>query len=74
MEVIARLQDRALCAEMSGCEIPVRWLSRWLSRWPGAGINPVEAGRGRRLAPSAAFFNTGHPGPACFGVVVCLWS
>src|SRR5215475_996327 len=53
-------------------EIPVRPLSRW----PGAGINRVEAGRARRLVPSAAFFNTGATWPgfgaACVGVAVGL--
>jgi hypothetical protein len=56
---------------MSRSEIPVRSLSRQA----GAGINRVQAGRARRLVPSAAFRNTGvtRPGfgPACFGAVVC---
>jgi len=40
-----------------------------------AGISRVQAGRARRLVPSA-LLNTGAArrgfGPACFGVVVCL--
>jgi len=41
-----------------------------------AGISRVQAGRARRLVPSAALLNTAAArrgfGPACFGVVVCL--
>jgi hypothetical protein len=73
MEVIARLQDRALCADMSGSEIPVRSLSRQ----PGVGINRVQAEQARRRVPSATFLNTGvtRPGfgPSSFGAAICLY-
>ena len=41
-----------------------------------ADISRVQAGRARRLVPSAALLNTAAArrgfGPTCFGVVVCL--
>jgi hypothetical protein len=72
MEVIARLQDRALCAEMSGSEIPVRSLSRQ----PDVAINRVQAGRTRRLGVGGLPQRRRHPArhcPARFGAVVCLY-
>ena len=69
MEVIARLLDQALCAEVRGSGIP----GPVAEPAAGVGISRVQAGLGRRLVPSAAFLNTDATSPAS-AQPVSAWS